>query len=277
MNQTWDDTQDAPRRIGPSGWCAVILRGLAMSTTLIAGVILKALMRLVERPLHGVRRPVTPRITRAVCRQCLGILGLRVQTSGQPITGAGAMVANHSSWLDIFVLNSVCDLYFVSKAEVAGWPGVGILARITGTVFIARDRRHAKAQTELFRERLGAGHRLLFFPEGTSTDGMRVLPFKTTLFEAFLTPGLREEMRIQPITVVYHAPEGIPPRFYGWWGEMEFGPHLLKVLSVWRQGRVEVRYHAPVNVGEFENRKALARHLEQAVRGAMPAERRLST
>ncbi|QYX58595.1 1-acyl-sn-glycerol-3-phosphate acyltransferase [Roseovarius sp. SCSIO 43702] len=247
-----------------------------MSTSLVAGVIIKSLMRLVERPLCGERRPVTPWITRTVCRQCLALMGLRVETRGTPLREAGAMVANHASWLDIFVLNSVCDLYFVSKAEVASWPGIGLLARITGTVFIARRRGAARAQTELFRKRLAAGHRLLFFPEGTSTDGMRVLTFKTTLFEAFLSPELREDLHVQPVTVIYEAPEGQPPRFYGWWGEMEFGPHLLKVLAAPRQGCATVVYHRPVKVSDFEDRKALARYLEAEVRGAMPPDRQLS-
>jgi len=276
MNQTWDAAPDEPFRIGVGGWARVVVRMLALTTSLIAGVIVKSLMRIVERPLCGQKRPVTPWVTRTVCRQALGILGLKVQTHGTPMRHAGAMVANHASWLDIFVLNSVSNLYFVSKSEVAGWPGIGLLAKITGTVFIARDRRHARAQTELFKERLSAGHKLVFFPEGTSTDGMRVLSFKTTLFEAFLGPELRADLHVQPVTVIYFAPEGQPRRFYGWWGDMDFGPHLLKTLAVRRQGHVELCYHPPVRVADFENRKALARHLEAQVRGGMPIDQQLS-
>jgi lyso-ornithine lipid O-acyltransferase len=93
----------------------------------------------------------------------------------------GALVANHASWLDIFTLNACDRIYFVSKSEVAGWPGIGWLARATGTVFINRQGREAQMQKLLFEARLRAGHRLLFFPEGTSTDGQRVLDFKSTL------------------------------------------------------------------------------------------------
>ena len=96
------------------------------------------------------------------------------------------VVANHASWLDIFALNAPQRIYFVSKDEVRDWPGIGWLARATGTVFIARKSREAGVQARLFETRMAAGHRLLFFPEGTSTDGRRVLPFKTTLFAAFL-------------------------------------------------------------------------------------------
>lgn len=170
------------------------------------------------------------------------------------------------------MLNGISRIYFVAKSEVAGWAGIGWLARATGTVFIRRDRREAAAQAELFRQRLAAGHRLLFFPEGTSSDTRRVLPFKSTLFEAFFEPGLRERTVIQPVTVSYAPPPGRPERFYGWWGGMDFGPHLLMVLSQRRQGSVTVTYHPPVAVASCDGRKALAAACEAAVRSAHPSE-----
>jgi 1-acyl-sn-glycerol-3-phosphate acyltransferase len=229
---------------------------------------------LIERPFYGKRRPLTPYLTVFVCRSAFFILGMKYKKRGARMDRRGAVVANHSSWLDIFTLNAGKRIYFVSKAEVAGWPGIGTLAKATGTVFINRDRRDAKRQQEIFEDRLLAGHKLLFFPEGTSTDGMQVLPFKTTLFQAFFSEHLRHEMHIQPCTVIYRAPEGEDVRFYGWWGEMEFGPHLLKVLAAPKQGSVEVVYHAPVRVDAFPNRKSLAAHLEEVVRQGMPPERR---
>lgn len=183
--------------------------------------------------------------------------------------GAGAVVANHSSWLDILVLNAPKRIYFVSKAEVADWAGISWLAKATGTVFIKRDRREARGQVEVFRRRLGLGHRLLFFPEGTSTDSRRVLPFKTTLFAAFFDDALRETMRVQPVSVVYHAPKGRDDRFYGWWGGMDLGPSLLAVLAAVPNGSVDVVYHPPVRVADFADRKALAAHCEAAVRGPL--------
>jgi len=187
---------------------------------------------------------------------------------GRPLNTPGALVANHSSWLDIFALNAGKRIYFVSKSEVANWPGIGWLARATGTVFIARDPKQARAQTRLFEARLGAGHTLLFFPEGTSTDGLRVLSFKSTLFAAFLTDALRERLSIQPVAVVYTAPKGERRRFYGWWGDMGFGPHLIKTLAASGRGAVDVFYLPPHRVAGFTNRKSLARALEDAVRTA---------
>jgi 1-acyl-sn-glycerol-3-phosphate acyltransferase len=199
------------------------------------------------------------------------ILGIRHRVRGRPMRGRGAVVANHAGWLDIFTLNAAQRIYFVSKSEVAGWPGIGWLARATGTVFIARKGAEALAQKNLFVARLNAGHRLLFFPEGTSTDGLRVLPFKSTLFAAFFEDGLRETQSIQPVTVVYRAPAGEDPRHHGWWGDMAFGPHLARLLATPRNGSVEIVFHPPVRVADFADRKALAAHCEAAVRSAMPA------
>lgn len=180
----------------------------------------------------------------------------------------GAMVANHASWLDIFALNACARVYFVAKAEVAGWAGIGWLARATGTLFIQRKGTEAKVQQAQFEARLRAGHRLLFFPEGTSTDSLRVLPFKSTLFAAFFTHGMEHVMHIQPVTLNYRAPQGADPRLYGWWGDMEFAGHLLLVLATPRQGSVEVIFHPEVAVDDFVDRKALSAHCEQVIRAA---------
>lgn len=276
MMPEWDmPPEPAPERIPVMGWVRVFLRGLALIA--VIGVCLGLMFvghYLIERPFYGKKRPLTPYLTVFVCRSAFIILGMKYSRRGARMDQRGAVVANHSSWLDIFTLNAGKRIYFVSKAEVAGWPGIGTLAKATGTVFINRDRRDARKQQDIFEDRLLAGHKLLFFPEGTSTDGMVVLPFKTTLFQAFFSDHLRHEMHIQPCTVVYRAPEGADPRFYGWWGDMEFGPHLLKVLAAPKQGAVEVIYHEPVRVDDFPNRKSLAAHLEDAVRAGMPPERR---
>jgi len=165
-------------------------------------------------------------------------------------------------------LNASDQIYFVSKSEVAKWPGIGWLAKATGTVFIARRAQDAKEQQDVFQDRLLAGHRLLFFPEGTSTDGTLVLPFKSTLFAAFFNAKLRENLWIQPVSVRYLPPKDAAPWFYNWWGDMEFGPHLLFVLAASRQGGVKVQYHDPIRVSDAPDRKALAYRCELAVRSS---------
>lgn len=272
MTPTWTgDTPPPARRPGPAGWARVVLRGGSLGIVVFGGLAVLLALRLVERPVFGARRPVTPFITQAVCRSAFVILGIGYRTTGTLMREKGAVVANHVSWLDIFSLNARKRIYFVSKAEVAGWPGIGWLARATGTVFIERKRAQAQAHNALFEARLRAGHKLLFFPEGTSTDGMRVLPFKTTLFAAFFREKLKDDMSIQPVTLRYTAPRGEDPRFYGWWGDTEFGTHLLQVLSARRQGQVELIYHAPLRVSDFADRKALAKAAEDQVRAGLGA------
>lgn len=269
MSLTWDDG-DRPNLPPVRGlaWLRVALRGAAMAAVVFGGLAVMLVLRLLERPLFGPVRPVTPWITVGVCRAVLRIMGLRVTARGARMTGRGAIVANHTGWLDIFVLNAERPLCFVSKSEVADWPGIGWLARATGTLFIDRDRRAAQAQTALLEARLMQGQRMLFFPEGTSTDGQRVLPFRTTLFAAFHNGRLRHEMQVQPMAAVYHAPKGQDPRFYGWWGDMRFGPSLLQVLAQAPQGRVTLVYKPALRVDASPNRKTLAAHLEAAVRAA---------
>ena len=274
MANTWHSDDTPPHLgIGPAGWLRLTARAVPLAMLVFGGLAVLMVVRLVEQPVYGMRRPVTPYITQFVCRASFVLLGIRYRSIGQPMRGPGAIVANHSSWLDIFALNARKRIYFVSKSEVAGWPGIGWLARATGTVFIKRERGAVSDQIALFRARLSAGHKLLFFPEGTSTDGLRVLDFKPALFAAFFEPALRDSLLMQAVTVNYIAPAGADPRFYGWWGDMDFGPHLLATLAASKQGQVEVVYHPPVRVADFADRKALAKSMENTVRGGLAQHR----
>ncbi|AJE47030.1 lysophospholipid acyltransferase family protein [Celeribacter indicus] len=258
-----------PRAVRFGTWRAV-RRGLPVVLMILLCLLAMLATRAVEALLVGRRRPWSPVFPRVVSRNALRLMGIGLTVTGRPMRQHGAVVANHSTWLDIFVLNAVERVFFVSKAEVAGWPGIGPLARATGTVFITRDPREAGKQKALFEERLHLGHKLLFFPEGTSSDSLRVLPFKPTLFAAFFAPELREEVWVQPVTVRYVAPAGEDPRFYGWWGDMAFGPSLMQVLRAAPQGRVEVIFHDPIAVKDVAGRKEMAARCEAAVRAGLP-------
>lgn len=263
MSFTWEGPPPPPSpRRGGIGVARSIFRGVPLALVVFGGLAVLLVLRLVEAPIYGARRPWTPYITQGVCRAALGLLGIRRRVHGTPVVGA-AMVANHSSWLDIFTLNSAARIYFVAKAEVARWPGIGWLARATGTVFVRRARADAARQRTLIARRLDAGHGLLFFPEGTSTDGRRVLDFKPTLFAAFADRG---QGQVQPISVVYTAPDGEDPRFYNWWGEMEFAGHLLSLLAAPGGGQVDITFHGALDISDYPDRKALAKAAETAVR-----------
>lgn len=259
----------------PGMWGRLRIALRAALLLIVLAVLLPALLlvRAVERPLAGARRPVSGYVVQAFFRACLAIAGLRLTLHGSPMTQPGAVVSNHTSWLDIFALNACHRIVFVSKSEVASWPVIGFLARAAGTLFIRREAREAQAQTAALAERLLAGQKLVFFPEGTSTDGLRVLRFKPTLFQAFFAPALAGLTHVQPVTVIYHAPDGVDHAFYGWYGDMDFAPHAAAVFAARRTGRVELIYHVPLRVADFDNRKALAAEVERIVRVAMPPER----
>lgn len=264
-----EDVLDKPRPtlMGRVGGC---FRIAAMLVVVLTGFVIFLALRLIERPIHGITRPWTPAITKIVCRLSAAILGIKITRSGRPMRGRGAMVANHGSWLDIFTLNACARLYFVSKADVARWPGIGLLARATGTLFIERKGTEAKNQQNLLQHRLRIGHKLMFFPEGTSTDTRRILPFKSTLFAAFYGDGLEDVVKVQPVTVVYRAPPGTDPRFYGWWGGASFGAHLWQVASGPKGGSCHIIFHEPVAVNEIGNRKQLSAYCEAKIRSAHP-------
>ncbi len=271
MKALWySEKAPAKSYINAAGWVRAVLRGAIWVPMAMVGLLLLLLIRVFERPIWGQYRPLTPYITQAVCRITLMILGIRFRVKGELMLKKGAVVANHSTWVDIFSLNARKRIYFVAKSEVANWPFIGWLARATGTVFIRRNARDARKQKEVFEARLKVGHKLLFFPEGTSTDGLRVLRFKSTLFAAFFTQELRDILWIQPVSVSYTVPTGEEPRFYGWWGDMNFTNHVMKVLASKGPGSVVVTYHAPLKVSDFADRKALAKACELAVHLGMP-------
>ncbi|MCY4309410.1 MAG: lysophospholipid acyltransferase family protein [Rhodobacteraceae bacterium] len=240
-----------------------VVRLILMITVIYSLLAVFLIVRIFEWPFG---RKLTPEITRLVCNLCLKIMGITQKVQGTPMKSLGSVVANHSSWIDIFVLNASQRIFFVSKSEVRNWFGIGILGRVTGTVFIERRMRQSLVQKGVFFERLQKGDKLLFFPEGTSTDGQQVDPFKSTLFAALFEPELKDLLSVQPVSVYYKAPKGQDPRLYAWWGELNMVQHLQSVLSAPGNGSVSVTYHEPIKVSDHANRKELAKKCEDIIR-----------
>lgn len=205
-------------------------------------------------------------------RICLWLLSLKPVVNGTPIRRGGILASNHISWTDIMVLRSVTKINFVSKAEVRKWPVVGYIAHVCETVFIERKRTEAKRQQADLLERIENDELLCLFPEGTSTDGLRVLPFKSALMSVVFVPGVRERLMVQPVTLNYipNPDHELPSNFYGWWGTMGFGSHIWTLATRSSGGRVEVTFHEPIKVSEYEDRKRLTLDCETAVRSALP-------
>lgn len=193
------------------------------------------------------------------------LLGLRVRVIGSLARGGSQpvlFVSNHSSWVDVPVLGGVLDACFVSKADVANWPVVSTIARLGRTVFVTRQRGATARESEEMRGRLSQGDNLVLFPEGTSSDGSRVLPFRSAFFAIADTRGANPPM-IQPVSVVYDRLGGLPTGrasrpVFAWYGDTDLAPHF------WRLGqqsglRVTVLLHAPLDPARFPDRKLLSR------------------
>ncbi len=204
-------------------------------------------------------------------RWCLAILGLRVERHGErsPVQPT-LYIINHCSYLDIGVLGSLIGGCFVAKAEVAGWPLFGWLAKLQRTVFVDRQRRAGTAgQRDEIAGRLEDGDSLILFPEGTSSDGNRILPFKSALFSVAERRVAGRPVTVQPVTIAYVRLDGIPighglRPFYAWYGDMDLGRHLWKVAGM-GDCTVSVEFHPTVTIDDFGSRKALATHCREAI------------
>jgi 1-acyl-sn-glycerol-3-phosphate acyltransferase len=205
------------------------------------------------------------------------LFGIRIRLRGTPAQTPGAGVlflANHTSWLDIVIFSAVRPVSFVAKSEVNGWPFFGTLARLQRTVFVARARRsRTAAATEAIRARLLAGDTLVLFPEGTSSDGNGVLPFKSALLggaEAVLGDG--RHVTVQPVSAAYVGVHGIPMGrenrpFFAWYGDMALVPHLWEAFKTGPLD-VVVEFHTSHSL-ENMDRKALAALAEAQVRAGV--------
>ena len=219
----------------------------------------------------ALKSPARFRIPRFYHAACARIAGIDIVVRGEPARpGPVLVVSNHSSYLDIMVLGALIRGSFVAKSEVAGWPGVGVLAKLQQTVFIERKARSTAArQRDDMKARLEAGDTLILFPEGTSSDGNRTLPFKTALFAVAGTRIDGKPLTVQPVSVTATRLDGLPMGFafrpfYAWYGDMDLAPHLWQAFSAGRM-EVVVEFHAPVTLDAFSSRKALAEHCHRAV------------
>ena len=198
-------------------------------------------------------------------RLCVRILGFQIRTHGEMVATAPVLfVCNHTSYSDISILGALLPASFVAKAEVASWPFFGGLAKLQRTVFV--DRRPAKAtvQRDEMVRRLEDGDNLILFPEGTSSDGNAVLPFKSALFSVAQVEPNGEPLLVQPVSIAYTRLDGMPVGralrpYFAWYGDMTLAPHFWEVAGL-GHATVDVVFHPPVTIRNYETRKDLAEH-----------------
>lgn len=225
-----------------------------------AAIIIAWLIRRISVP-QAARPALASHFTRAWSRGVLRILGLELRVHGRPPRSPFYLVANHLGYLDIAVIASQVPCTFVSKQEVAKWPGLGLLANLAGTLYVDRgSQRDADRVSRSIAGHFAAGGSLAVFPEGTSSPGFEVGPFRSPLLAYPAAAGLP----VHAAAIRYRAPEGHPPAAISmaWWGDADFLPHFLALFRMPGM-RADLSF-APV-AATHSDRKALAAALRASV------------
>ena len=214
------------------------------------------------------RRSISVRYYRALC----AFLRVRIHVVGTPIRDKPTLIlSNHVSWLDIPVISAITPIAFVAKQEVASWPVVGIAAKLLRTVFVDRTRRHqTMAVNAEIARRLTEGDPVVLFAEGTSSDGNRVLEFRSALIGAVTHIETNRQVMLQPVSIGYTRTQGIPMGrqhrgLVAWYGDIDFAPHFKRYLSRCAVD-VVVSFGQAVPFDNGIDRKTVARTLEDSVR-----------
>ena len=198
----------------------------------------------------------------------LRLFGLKLKVIGKQSYNSTIFVSNHISWTDILVIQSVLDIIFVAKSDVKKMPGLGFLAGIANTVFIDRNPQKISKDSLILKKKIEKGELICFFPEGTSTDGLRVLKFKSGFFQ-LLFDGIYNQnkyiKKVQPLSIYYKVHnKNLSKDFYGWWGSMSIISHITKILCL-SSGSVELKFHDSLNSEEFNDRKEIALAAENTI------------
>jgi 1-acyl-sn-glycerol-3-phosphate acyltransferase len=193
------------------------------------------------------------------------LIGLKLHVVGQASQeGRTLFVGNHTSWLDVPVLGAKLELCFVAKQEVGGWPLIGWVAKLGRTLYVSRSRGRTGEEAVALRARLAAGDSFVLFPEGTTSDGSRVLPFRSSFLAVADAAAV-----VQPVTIVYDRLGGLPAcrrdrPIFAWYGDMDTATHAWRLLR--RPGtRATILFHEGFPPGAIRNRKAMTAHLEQVI------------
>jgi 1-acyl-sn-glycerol-3-phosphate acyltransferase len=216
-------------------------------------------------PMSG--RPRRQVLIRRWSERLLRIMRVEARVQGLPpagLPGNMLIVANHISWLDIFVLNTVQPARFIAKAELKRWPLVGLLIAGCGTLFIERERRRdAHRVNDDARNVLAAGDTIAIFPEGTTTDGTTLLPFHGSL----LQPVIDAQGHLQPIAIRYLHRDGTYNNAPAYVGDTSFLSSFWRVLG--ERAMVVELILVPALAAHARHRRELSREAEQTIRGAL--------
>lgn len=190
--------------------------------------------------------------------------GADVTVTGSPLTKNVLFIANHVSWLDILILAGKTGSAFVAKSDMAPWPVIGWMATLNNSVYVARDQRlDVGAQALAMKTALETGQPLTLFPEGTTSNGSELLPFRSSLIASVTPPP--QGISIQPVAIDYGdaAPE------IAWVDDEPVGVNALRVMSRAERLQVTLHFLAPLDHADFTHRKAIATHSRDAIAGKL--------
>ena len=237
----------------------------------------------VQGVLLALKLPIARHVPHYYFLYLRRLLGLKIESHGDMVSDGPVLIAaNHVSYFDIPVLGALGPVAFIAKSDVGRWPVFGTLSRIIRTIYVDRTKRtRALHDRDQIQSRLAGGDQLVLFPEGTSSDGNRVLPFKSSLLsvaELDLSQTESERgqpfrVRVQPVSITYTELGGLPMGrnkrpLFAWYGDMDLIPHLWHAIAA-GPITVVVHFHPPVTAEQLGNRKALAQHCESVVRGGV--------
>lgn len=247
------------RNVAPLGWPLIALRLVLMLAAVLFCVPLYYLLA----PL-AARNPVPRWFLRAITL----IAGVRVRVVGRPPAGHAFFLANHVSWLDIPAIAGATGSAFIAHDGLAAFGPLRWLCSLNDTVFIARhDRRSVAAQVEQVRSALRETGALTIFPEGTTSDGIELLPFKSSLLSALDADA--EHIPVQPVWLDYGKDIGD----IAWVGQEPGLDNALRILARWRPIGLAITFLSPLAESERTNRKAVAGAARHAIGLAMAGGR----
>jgi lyso-ornithine lipid O-acyltransferase len=255
-------------------WIGSPLRGAFRLLSFLLVTLILVPIYLLVRALRI--RPVIRWMPVAYHRFVCIILGIRVRVHGERSDVIPTLyVCNHVSYLDIVVLGGLIPGSFVAKAEVATWPFFSTLAKAQRTIFIERSSGKTSHSRDEMMKRLNTGDNLLLFPEGTSSDGTRVLPFRSALFGVAQLRRDEKPITVQSVAIAYTRLDGIPLGRYwrplfAWFGDLDLVPHLWQMVCLGETEAV-VTFFPPVDIEKLGDRKKLADYCFKQVSGAVQA------
>ena len=217
--------------------------------------------------LNLVTKRISQKIVQTFHKLVLWLLNINVEVIGERSFDnlPTIFVSNHLSYLDIPVLGSILNGRFVAKNEISSWPIVGFLSKVGNTIFIDRNLRFLKINKSIIFDYISRGDNVILFPEGTTSDGIRVLRFKSSL----LTSLEQKNILIQPIVIKYQSINGMPLNRWlkpiiAWYGDMDLKPHLINILKLFSI-KAKIIFLPPFSGRDFTNRKDMTYILHHVI------------